>query len=225
MIKGLGRFTFNDLRDAMHLMRNVLTPTEFNKVGTVQYKVWERGIVLDQGQEGACVGFGWTAWENAKPYGYKEQQDNDYAFNWYYRCQEIDEWPGNDYSGTSVRAGAKVALERGAIKEYLWAGSLEEIDAWLINRGPIVVGSSWFNSMDEPKGTSAYLEVVPESGARGGHCYLLLGRGREGNYVFQNSWGEGYGDSGIVRMTPDNFNRLIQFGDAEFCTARQTAKV
>ncbi len=79
--------------------------------------------------------------------------------------------------------------------------------------------------MDEPTGLGAFLTVDIASGVRGGHCYLLLGRGKEGNYVFQNSWGTSYGDSGLVRMTPENFNTLVVSGDAEFCTARQIQKI
>lgn len=216
--KGLGRHPHQDVRDGNHLMRSVLSTEEFNRAAILGHKVWDKGTTLDQGEEGACVGFSWTHWYNSKPIGYANQKPNDYAFQWYYRCKEIDPWPGVDYSGTAVRAGADVALERGMINRYLWAGSIAEIDAWLINRGPIVVGSNWYSSMDDVTSDN-FLLVNPASGIRGGHAYLILGKGKLGNYVIQNSWGSGYGDDGVVRMTPQSFATLVAYGDAEFCTA------
>src|SRR5215207_3710179 len=138
--KGLGQHPSQDMRDSQHLMRAHLAgimvlPTS---------KTWEIGEVLDQGYEGSCVGHGWTAWENAKPTGFDVQQDHAYAVSWYERAQEIDEWPGTDYQGTSVRAGARVAAERGLLSEYVWASSVDEIDAWILAKGTVVIGSYWF---------------------------------------------------------------------------------
>jgi hypothetical protein len=186
------------------------------------YKIWKHGIILDQGSEGACVGFGWVAWENCAPYGQRVQQGNDFGFQWYNRAKQLDPWPGEDYDGTTVRAGARVAKEKLTISSYLWAGSLEEIDAWLLTRGPIVVGSTWYKSMDQV-GSDGFMTVDPGSGNRGGHCYLLYGKGEKGNYLFQNSWGEGYAKDGIFLMTPRNFYNLVNVGNAEFCTALQEA--
>lgn len=218
MNKGLGRHTFNDIRDGLYLMRSELTDEEFTRSGVIAHRTWTVGNTLDQGEEGACVGFAWTHWHNSKPIGYAKQLGNEHGFSWYNRAKEIDPWPGVDYDGTAVRAGADVALERGYINKYLWAASREEIDAWLLNRGPIVVGSYWFRSMDYVTPDN-FLRVDPYSGTRGGHAYLLVGKGKEGNYVFQNSWGKTYGDDGIVRMWPSDFEKLLAYGDAEFCTA------
>lgn len=220
MAKGLGRHPFMDVRRGMHLMREIL------KVSTVvvpDHKVWKHGIILDQGEEGACVGFSWTAWENCAPIGRKVQQDNTYAFGWYQRAKEIDPWPGTDYDGTAVSAGADVARERNTIERYLWAGSKEEIDAWLLTKGPVVVGSDWFYSMDDV-GAGGYIRVEPKSRNRGGHAYLLIGK-RDGRYVFQNSWGESYGDDGLFYMNGENFKKLVAYGNAEFCTALQSKAV
>jgi hypothetical protein len=217
MSNGLGRYPFLDMRDGSYLMRHVLS-TITEVVPT--YKIWEHGDILDQGNEGACVGFSWQGWENAKPVGYKLQQGNEAGFLWYNRAKQLDEWPGSDYEGTSVRAGAKVALEKQGIESFLWAFSRVEIDTWLLTQGPIVVGSDWFNSMDH-LGRKAYCTVDPTSGTRGGHAYLLLGKGEGGNYWFQNSWGEGYGKEGLFFMTPANFDMLLRRGNSEFCTAAQ----
>lgn len=219
---GLGRHPFHDPRDGTHLFRHALAAEPF--LALPMDKIWVPGIPLDQGSEGACVGFGWTNWENCSPMGQRVQQGNDYAFGWYYRAKEVDPWPGTDYEGTTVRAGARVAMERLALTQYLWAGSRAEIDAWLLAKGPIVVGSDWLESMDyvDDKG---YITFNPSSRIRGGHCYLLYGKGKQGNYWFYNSWGEGYGKEGSFRMTGYEFDKLVSMGNAEFCTAMQVAPV
>jgi hypothetical protein len=214
---GLGRWPFSDARDGVYLFRRAL---QADARVLPDYKVWTRGIILDQGREGACVGFAWQAWENAKPRGNVEQQGDAAGYAWYKDAQRIDPWPGEDYEGTTVRAGARVAVNRGYADTYLWAGSVAEINAWLLGRGPVVVGSNWYNSMDDID-SSGYITIDPGSGIRGGHAYLCLGIGREGNYHFQNSWGENYGKEGKFFLTPQQFYNLVNVGDAEFCTAAQ----
>lgn len=218
-MKGLGQHPSQDMRDAQHLMRNHLAevmvlPAE---------KTWKIGDVLDQGYEGSCVGHGWTAWENAKPSGFEVQQDHAYAYEWYKRAQEIDEWFGTDYEGTSVRAGARVAQERGLLSEYVWATSVDDIDAWLLAKGPVVIGSYWFRSMDYPD-SDGFLNVAVDSGIRGGHCYLLYGKGVEGNYKAVNSWSESWGREGTFRLRPADFQRLISAGGFVACAAVQTGE-
>lgn len=216
MNKGLGQHPSVDMRDGLYSMRPTLK--RVNVIPTAM--TWEHGVILDQGYEGSCVGHGWTAWENARPKGFVVQQDHSYAVGWYQRAQELDEWPGTSYEGTSVRAGAKVAQERGFLDTYVWAASIDEIDAWLLTKGPVVIGAKWFNSMDYPR--DGFINVDIGSGVRGGHCFLLYGKGDAGNYKFQNSWGYGYADDGCFRLTPDNFQRLISAGGFSACSAEQT---
>ncbi len=216
MSKGLGLLHSVDMRDSAHPMtahlKDVTTlPTS---------RTWQIGEILDQGQEGSCVGHGWTAWENAKPTGYPVQQDHAFAVEWYERAQEIDEWPGSDYSGTSVRAGARVALERGYITEYVWASGIAELDAWLLGKGPLVIGSRWYGSMISPD-VDGFLTVDCTSGVRGGHCYLLYGKGEGGSYKGQNSWGSDYAKEGTFRFRPDDLARLIAGGAFVACAAVQ----
>lgn len=61
----------------------------------------------DQGSEGACVGFG-----VARMLTHLNRKRYD-AFDIYHRAQKIDEWAGEAYSGTSVRAGLDVVRDEG----------------------------------------------------------------------------------------------------------------
>lgn len=94
---------------------------------------WE---FYDQGQEGACVGFGCS---RAMSLLNRTRYDGQWL---YHTAQENDEWPGEDYDGTSVRAGLDVLRAVGAkrsrsglvlagdgISEYRWATSVEMVHA------------------------------------------------------------------------------------------------
>lgn len=92
----------------------------------------------DQGNEGACVGFGIS---RAQTMRNRVMYD---AFWLYHEAQKIDEWPGTDYDGTSVNAGLKVAKSEGlrrarsgmiaegeGINAYRWATSVDDVHAAL----------------------------------------------------------------------------------------------
>lgn len=183
-----------------------------------EYMVWQRGESTNQGREGACVGFGWGNWHNCKPKGYINQVDNSYCFGLYHRAQELDPFPGTDYEGTTVRAGAKVAQERGLLGTYIWARSILELDAWLLSKGPVVLASNWYNSMDGITGN--FVPVNTSSGVRGGHCYLVYGL-KDDVYHCQNSWGDSYGDGGSFYLNREGLVKLWNYGQLEAVTAIQ----
>jgi hypothetical protein len=202
---GLGRIPHFDPRSMRYRMGDYLQ----GRVAVLpDEKVWQRGQTLNQGSEGACVGFGWVAWENCKPLGYIRQQGNDYAFDWYHRAQLLDPFPGTNYSGTTVGAGGKVAKERGLAASYVWASTYDDISAFVRSTGPVVMGTTWLRSMDRV-GPDNYLTVDFSSGARGGHCWLLYGFLRDGTAVCQNSWGDGYADGGTFFLHPRGLKQLL----------------
>ncbi len=217
--KGLGLIESVDMRDALYPMRLQLERIE----GPVrEYRYWDRGETLNQGSEGACVGFGWAAWYNCKPRGFYAQKGNDYGFSVYHRAQELDEWPGTDYSGTSVRAGARVMLEEETLTSYLWAASSDEIRAWIKAYGPVVVGHKWLRSMDRPRASDGMLVVDPASGVRGGHCTMLYAVSASDDVLGQNSWGDDWGKEGSYKLDKAGLETLIRIGGYTACTAAQT---
>lgn len=155
---------------------------------------WRVPVALDQGAEGACVGFGWAHELAARP---KEDPTitNDDAFHIYHRAQELDEWPGESYQGTSVLAGAKTVMELGKIKEYRWAlgpgAAAAENDLALAvgYKGPAVLGTFWYEGMME-QDEAGYLH--PTGNILGGHCYLVYGYNLKTGYKVWNSWGTGH---------------------------------
>jgi hypothetical protein len=175
---------------------------------------WSVPVKLDQGPEGACVGFGWSHEIAARPKP-DPTITNDYAFNVYHRAQQLDEWPGENYEGSSVLAGAKAVMELGKLREYRWAlgpGSVAaENDLALAvgYKGPAVMGTYWYEGMMEPD-VDGYLRPTGE--ILGGHCYLVHGYNVKYGYKIWNSWGTGF--YGFI--TPADMVTLLG-NDGEAC--------
>lgn len=168
---------------------------------------WKTGKVLDQGEEGACVGFGTVGEYGASPV---RGAISDYlALQVYRRAKEIDEWEGVDYEGTSVRAGMLVGREKGWWEEFNWAFNMDELKSAL-RLGPVVLGVEWYDSMYEaPNGI-----VTVEGPVAGGHCILLTGYSPNYNrrgpmFRWLNSWGSAYGINGSAYIRPDDLKKVL----------------
>lgn len=183
---------------------------------------WQVGPVLNQGREGACVGFGHAARVMALPDRHLDV-DNSFAHTVYKEAQKVDEWPGENYEGTSVLAGAKVLKTRGFYERYHWAFGTEDAVRAIGYLGPVVFGVAWLEGMFDPR-PSGLLEVTGR--VAGGHC--ILGRGVRLRAVlpgeglkplevvrWRNSWGSDYGVSGDVYIKLEDLDRLLRMdGDA-----------
>lgn len=171
-----------------------------------QYKLWHFGPQLDQGSEGACVGFGWAAEAGASPVRVKNITD-DFARGIYQEAKRIDEWEGEDYEGTSVLAGAKVMKSRGFITEYRWCFSLNDVLLALSYEGPVVLGLNWYEGMFD---TNAKNFITPTGNWVGGHC--IMARGISVKYeriLLRNSWGKDWGSRGGAYLSFSDLDRLL----------------
>jgi hypothetical protein len=189
-------------------------------------KYWLGGTLIDQGQEGACVGFGVTGELMASPVrthigpewktAYSREDPNVFARGVYKRAQQLDPWAGEDYEGTSVLAGMKAAMELGLITEYRWGFSLNDVRDTLMYYGPVIIGVNWYDSMYE---TDAQGLVTVDGELVGGHCILLTGYsparkfadGPKEVYRWRNSWGPYYGYRGTGHgfVTAEDMHRLL----------------
>lgn len=209
-----------DARNEDYPIRTLLAaePVKPNK-----FHYWGHGEVLDQGYEGACVGFGWAAELMASPQRVRFLNPDAYARDIYRTAQKVDEWAGENYEGTSVLAGAKVVKDRGLISEYRWAFNVEDIIHTVVELGPVVVGIPWYESMYYTR-PSGLVEVG--GNLVGGHCLTITGYSpgrrfyREGfakREVFRwiNSWGKSYGKRGSGYIHVDDFAQLFsEYGEA-----------
>lgn len=197
-------------------------------------KMWDEGIVLDQGSEGACVGFGWMGEFLSQPAAPLPQPavaaTQRYAQDVYQTAKTIDEFPGEAYEGTSVLAGAKVMKERGFITSYRWAFKIEDIRDAIIQEGPVVIGIPWKEGMYETDANG----IVKVSGKNvGGHCLVLtgydpamkIGTRKYEVYRWRNSWGNDYGVNGSGYVKATDLAKLLRVtGEACVPIGRQVPK-
>ena len=210
----------------------------------VRSYTWHCDINLDQGFEGACVGFSSTHELAARPK--IVLKDEPFARALYRRAQELDEWEGTDYEGTSVLAGMKAVKEirnslgQPLISEYRWAFGLKDAVQVLSYKGPLVLGIWWHESMFD--WDDKYF-IHPDGNYAGGHAILCNGVkiirkpgvttwpprwedvDLDKSYArLHNSWGWSYGLNGDVFVTlRDLGNLLVDEGEACIPTVRASA--
>ena len=211
---GLGRLYKPDPRDAKF-------PVKLGSPSTRVWRYWEYdGWWGDQGQTPECVAFAWTHWLEDGPI---EQPDPPPIVDpdWlYHQAQLVDEWPGTNYDGTSVRAGAKVLSSKGFISAYHWATTLSEVVETILEQGPMVVGTNWYNDMFDPD-PAGFIRV--HGSLAGGHAWVLNGCNTEKElFRMKNSWGRSWGSRGAAFITFKDFERLLN-EDGEACIASEVS--
>ena len=220
----LNRIPFFDVRSRNFGIRELIDePVDYRK------RTWKLpgNFPLDQGAEGACVGFGWAGELAATPAVWPNK--NTSAFTLYHKAQEEDRAMGNNWSeGASVLAGAKASQKLGMLRRYHWAFGIEDVILALVRKGPVVLGINWYSSMYEtdPEG-----RVSVQGHIVGGHCILANGFWPrcplfDGQHavVWVNSWGTSYGRNGWGFITTKDLNRLLS-EQGEACIATDVRKV
>jgi hypothetical protein len=173
---------------------------------------WSCGVWLDQGQEGACTGFAVCHEAAARPCVVSVSED--VARQVYYRARVLDEWPGENYEGSSVLAAVKAGQERGWYDEYRWAFGLEDLKLALGYKGPAVLGVYWYEGMTN---VDAAGFIRPTGQLVGGHAILANGISLKQKCVrLHNSWGKGWGRSGDCFISFDDLGVLLS-QDGEAC--------
>ena len=175
---------------------------------------WRCDAWLDQGMEGACVGFSLSHELIARPS--VVQVDGTFAREKvYWEAQKKDPWAGGAYpgaspfyEGTSVLAGVEVLRKMGYIQEYRWAFGLEDLVMAVGHKGPAVLGVPWYDTMFEPHGCG-YLHIGNGTAA-GGHAILCKGVNVKKEYfTLHNSWGKSWGNNGSCKISWADMDRLL----------------
>ncbi len=185
------------------------------------------GVWLDQGATGQVVGFVWTHWLADR--GMREEGitfDEEFA-RALFRAARVEagqpeEEGGDGGYGTHLWAAARVLESRGLIEATYACGDMDAVSAALLERGPVVAGITWHDSMDAPQdlGGRFVCRVAPDSAPRGGHGVVLNGvlldeeiDGVRGFVRFKNSWGREWGQAGQALISIEDLARVLQ-GDA-----------
>jgi len=218
----LGRLVEFDERSRQYNVADLLT-------APIKGRTWYGRVRLDQGQTSACTGNARTHDLAFSPIPLKNADgsplDETFAQALYNLAKKYDEWPGENYEGSSVLGAAKAASALGFIGEYRWAFNIDDYLQAIATIGPGVSGTTWLNSMFYPR-PSGELEVDPSSGEAGGHSYAfrglivsesaktsIVGRGRNRKGIplmrQTNSWDKTWGLNGESFIWADDYERYL----------------
>ncbi|HEY6599636.1 MAG TPA: C1 family peptidase, partial [Pseudomonadales bacterium] len=120
-----------DLRDREFAPLVVSLPARFPDDATVRTLLpayVRAGLILSQGNEGACTGFGlacvvnYLFWRKALASGHAKKTKVEHVSTrmLYHLARFYDEWPGEDYDGSSCRGALKGWNKHGVCAESLW---------------------------------------------------------------------------------------------------------
>lgn len=115
-----------DLRDFMFKPRPLPLPEVYPSVENVtKYLGKYRSLILDQGEEGACTGFGLAAVVNYQLWCRDDMPVKSgrkvSPFMLYQLARFYDEWPGEEYEGSSCRGALKGWHKHGVCLEEFWS--------------------------------------------------------------------------------------------------------
>jgi hypothetical protein len=214
----LGREYVKDERDMNYLIENHFESV-YKKNSNIKTKYWNADVWWgDQGRTPQCVGYAWCHWIEDGPIVHKGLHPLIAPNLIYESAQKLDEWPGENYKGTSVRAGAKFLKNKKLISSYFWTFDVNTLINTVLNVGPVVVGTNWYYNMFFP-GLKGQIKIGGY--LAGGHAYVINGVNLiNKTFRIKNSWGRKWGDSGHAYISFNDMTRLIR-ENGEVCIARE----
>ncbi len=177
--------------------------------------------ILDQKSEGACTGFALAAAIN-RMYTLMQQTTRVSPRMLYEMAKRHDEWPGEDYDGSSIRGVIHGWKNMGVCEEGKWPYSVGSKGELTIKRaknarqhtigayyrlkpnisdfhvalnevGTIIVSAKVHHGWNRPR--NGIIERSDKM--EGGHAFAIVGYNKEGFWL-QNSWGQSWGNNGIA---------------------------
>ncbi|MDJ1180451.1 C1 family peptidase [Roseofilum sp. BLCC_M91] len=219
-----------DFRDKLYEATLVEVPA---RIDLEEYMKWNIPI-LDQGREGACTGFALATVAHyllTKRYGLKNLTQVS-PWMLYAMAKRYDEWPGEDYEGSSARGAMKAWHKHGVCSDRIWTHRSGKVkrdlndsqasDAaqrplgayYRVNHKDLVAMHSAIAEVGVLYATGLVHEgweqigsdgVIPlKKTIRGGHAFALVGYDERG-FWFQNSWGNSWGKNGFALITYDDW--------------------
>jgi hypothetical protein len=196
--------------------------------------------VLDQGSEGSCTGFGLTAVINLL------SMKRGHAFEasprmLYEMARKHDEWPGQDYEGSSCRGAIRGWRNMGVCSDRDWQYVVDEPDELTIDRAMaarenplgayyrlrpnIVDYHAALNEVDaifvsarvhsgwfDPKSNGCRHAIIqPDPEPAGGHAFAIVGYNSDG-FIVQNSWGKSWGKDGFAVWRYEDWQATVSDG-------------
>jgi len=190
--------------------------------------------ILDQGTEGACTGFGLAAVANYLLSTRRTAPDPTPVSPrmLYEMARRYDEWPGEDYDGSSARGAMKGWHKHGVCADAAWPyrarrgngaltperirdAALRPLGAYFrVNHKDLVAMHSALTETGILYATASVHEGWDEVGTggaipfksrlAGGHAFAIVAYDRHGFWI-QNSWGPDWGAGGLARLSYDDW--------------------
>jgi hypothetical protein len=216
----------NVRRDITDIRDRIYEPSLIRLASSMDNRA-EVPIVLDQGSEGSCTGHGLAAVIN-----YLKAKENLADFRssrrmLYEMAKMHDEWPGEDYEGSSCRGAIRGWKNMGVCTEGSWSYVSNQTDQLTIDQaiearsntlgayyrlrpeivdyhaainevGAIYVSARIHEGWIDLSRPRARLAQIDLRGAPiGGHAFAIVGYNERG-FIVQNSWGKGWGSKGFA---------------------------
>jgi len=198
-------------------------------------------MVLDQGREGACTGFGLAAVINLL----KHRRDEPALVSarmLYEMAKKHDEWPGEDYAGSSCRGAIKGWKNMGVCSDEDWPYStnnpgrltiakarkarstilgayyrlranLNDYHAALNETGAIYTSATVHSGWNNPrrKKGDKFATINPSARSTGGHAFAIVGYNELG-FIVQNSWSRKWGTDGFAIWSYEDWYENVSDG-------------
>ena len=190
--------------------------------------------ILDQGQEGACTGFGLATVIHYLLRTRKVVPDRAEVSPWmlYDMARRYDEWPGEHYEGASARGAMKGWHKHGVCSKANWpkedrdaeryrgrfADALRRpLGAYLrVNHKDVIAMHTAISEVGilyatasvhdgwDDVGRSGTIEFTSKSKVTGGHAFAIVAYDKDGFWI-QNSWGPDWGRRGYAHLNYDDW--------------------
>jgi hypothetical protein len=212
-----------DFRDRMYVATLVTVPSERD------LSLWHSADVpvRDQGREGACTGY---ALATVADYLLRTRQPGSAGIAavsphmLYEMAKRYDEWPGEDYSGSSARGAMKGWFQHGVCSDKAWPepggvlSAARRTDAlerplgayFRVDHTDLVAMHAALSEVGVLYATGLVHDgwrhpghdglIKPDAQVLGGHSFAIVGFDREGLWI-QNSWGGDWGRDGCGKLT------------------------
>ena len=188
--------------------------------------------ILDQGQEGACTGFGLATVAHYLLRTHRVGRDatviSPYMF--YDLARRYDEWTGENYEGSSCRGAMKGWYKHGVCARPLWPKSQKgavldharvedaahrPLGAYFrVNHSSLVAMHSAITEAGVLYASGSVHEgwrsvgkdgiINPSEKMIGGHAFAIVAYDADGFWI-QNSWGTGWGKQGFGHIAYDDW--------------------